>query len=613
MEQADKLAALRAEIKRLGVHGFLVPRADEFMGEYVPARGERLAWITGFTGSAGMAAILENDAVATTDSRYDIQIRDQVDAALFERRVTNAGFGLTEWLRDHMQAGQVVGYDPRLHTPAQIAAMEAALKPKNITLKALGENPLDAVWTDQPDAPADPVEVFPEAIAGRSAQDKRESIGKAIAESGAEAAVITQPDSIAWLLNIRGNDVPHTPFALSYAIVHADGAVDWFIDKKKITPAVQAHIGNQVQVKDPATLEASLSALAGKAVQVDPDRSAIWFRQVLEAAGAKIVPHENPCVLPKACKTKEEQDAIRNAHLRDGVNVTKFLVWLDEEAAKGTLTELDVVEKLEEFRTLDKGFRDTSFDTISGWAAHGAIVHYRATQESNVTITPPGILLLDSGAQYTEGTTDITRTIAIGAPTEEQKKAFTLVLRGHIGIAGTTFPEGARGVDLDVLARRPLWSEGMDYGHGTGHGVGCYLSVHEEGGGLHSRAMRPFKPGMVVSNEPGYYKEGSFGIRIENLVLVREAGKMEGGKARLAFETLTLVPIDRRLIKPEMMNDEEITWLNDYHAHVERELSPHLDAREQAWLKEATKPLKKPDAAAPSAPGSRPAPQNPSP
>jgi Xaa-Pro aminopeptidase len=367
---------------------------------------------------------------------------------------------------------------------------------------------------------------------------------------------------------------------------------------------VHQHLGNHVQVKDPGTLEVSLQAFKGQKIQFDPDRSAIWFRQVLEQAGAVVVPHENPCVLPKACKTPQEQEAMRNAHLRDGVNVTKFLVWLDQEGVKGMLSELDVVDKLEAFRRLDKGFRDTSFDTISGWGSHGAIVHYRATPKTNARIVPPGILLLDSGAQYMEGTTDITRTIAIGEPTDEMKTAFTLVLRGHIGIADTVFPEGTRGVDLDVLARRPLWKAGMNYGHGTGHGVGCYLSVHEEGGALgsntapNSGAMRPFKPGMVVSNEPGYYKEGAFGIRIENLVLVRDAGVIEK-KPALSFETLTLVPMDRRLIKLELMNDDEITWLNDYHARVARELSPFLDGLEVAWLQEATKPLKKPDAAGP--------------
>lgn len=595
---ADRLAALRVQMKGAGVRGFLVPRADEFQGEYVPARAERLSWISGFTGSAGMVVVMENAALAVTDSRYDIQIRDQVDAALFDRRVTNAD-GMIEWILANAGRGDVIGYDPRLHTPVQIAGLEAGLKAKGITMAPVGRNLLDAAWTDQPGMPMNKVEVFPEAIAGRSVQDKRESIAAAIKDSGAVAAVITQPDSVAWMLNIRGTDVPHTPFALSNMIVHANGDVDWFIDAAKITPEVRQHIGNRVQIKDPSGIQASLEGFRGQPVQFDPKNSAIWFRQVLEGAGATIVDAENPCILPKACKTMQEQAAIRNAHLRDGVNVTKFLVWLDDTAKTGSLTEQDVVDKLDEFRRLDKGYRDTSFDTISGWAAHGAIVHYRVSPESNAAITPPGILLLDSGAQYIEGTTDITRTIAVGEPTEEMKTAFTLVLKGHIAIASVLFPEGTRGVDLDVLARKALWSAGMNYGHGTGHGVGCYLSVHEEGGALHARALRPFKPGMVVSNEPGFYKEGAFGIRIENLILVRQAGSMGDGSALLGFETLTCVPIDRRLVRVDLLNTEEIKWLDEYHARVRRDLGPHLDQKENAWLKEATAPIKKRNATAP--------------
>ncbi|MGZ9109401.1 MAG: aminopeptidase P family protein [Micavibrio sp.] len=599
MEQAEKLSGLRAELKKQGVDGFLIPRADEYQGEYVPARAERLAWLTGFTGSAGIAAVLATKALVTTDSRYELQIKKQVDGASFETLVTDQA-GYAKWIADNAVSGQVIGYDPKLHTPAQIAALEKVLKVKNVTLKPLTDNPLDAVWDDQPGAPMDKVEIFPDHIAGRSARDKREAIAAAIAKDGADAGVITLPDSIAWLLNIRGTDVPHTPLALSNAIVHANGDVDWFIAAAKIPADVKAHLGNHVQVKDPSTLESSLRALAGKSVQFDPKRSSIWFRQVLEQAGAKVVERDDPCVLPKACKTPEEQKAIRNAHLRDGVAVTKFLVWLDKEAPKGNLSELDVVAKLEAFRKLDPGYRDGSFDTISGWAANGAIVHYRATPESHAAIKPPGILLLDSGGQYQEGTTDITRTVTIGAPSAEAKEAFTRVLKGHIGIASLRFPEGVTGQQVDVLARKSLWDVGMDYGHGTGHGVGCYLSVHEEGGRISFAGNTPFKPGMVVSNEPGYYKEGAFGIRIENLVLVKDDGRaLQGGKAMLAFETVTLVPFDRRLIQLDLMNAQEIAWVDEYHQRVAKALSPHLDAAELKWLAEATAPLKKPDAAGP--------------
>ncbi len=597
MEQDKKLGALRAELKKQGVDGFLIPRADEYQGEYVPARAERLAWLTGFTGSAGQAAVLTTKALVMTDSRYEIQVKNQVDGTAYETLITDQA-GYASWLADHSVAGQVIGYDPKLHTPAQIATLEKTLTPKKVTLKPLDANPLDTVWDDQPDAPLDLVENFPEAIAGRSARDKREEIAAAIAKMGAEAGVITLPDSIAWLLNIRGTDVPHTPLALSNAIVYANGDVDWFIRSEKIPGDVKVALGNHVQVKDPDTLEASLNALAGKAVQFDPKRSSIWFAQVLQKAGAKIIERDDPCVLPKARKTPEEQQAIRNAHLRDGVAVTKFLVWLDREGGKGNLTELSVADKLEEFRRADPSYRDNSFDTISGWAGNGAIVHYRATPESHAAIKPPGILLLDSGAQYNDGTTDITRTLTIGAPKDDVREAFTRVLKGHIGIAAIRFPEGISGQHIDILARQALWEVGMDYGHGTGHGVGCYLSVHEEGGRISLAGTTPFKSGMVVSNEPGYYKEGAFGIRIENLVLVKEDGRAEqGGKTMLSFETLTLVPFDRRLIKPELLSPREIKWVDEYHARVAQSLAPYLDGAEKKWLAEATAPLKKPDAA----------------
>lgn len=600
MEQAAKLSALRAELKTQGVDGFLIPRSDEYQGEYVPASAERLSWMTGFTGSAGIAAVLTSKAVVTTDSRYELQVVDQVDAKHFETRITTMA-GLAQWVGQNAARGSVIGYDPKLHTPAQIAALDNVLRHSGIGLKPLDKNPLDAIWANRPSVPMDQVEVFPESIAGRSARDKRESIAADIVKMGAQAGVITMPDSIAWLLNIRGTDVPHTPLALSTAIVHENGDVDWFIPSAKIPADVVAHLGNHVQVKDPSTLEASLKSLAGKTVQFDPKRSSVWFRLVLDGAGVNVLERDDPCVMPKACKTPEEQNAIRNAHLRDGVAVTKFLCWLDSEGVKGNLTELDVVDRLEAFRKLDAGYRDGSFDTISGWAANGAIVHYRATPESNAAIIPPGILLLDSGAQYQEGTTDITRTVTIGAPGEDVREAFTRVLKGHIGISSVRFPAGTNGGQIDILARKALWDVGMDYGHGTGHGVGCYLSVHEEGGRISQVGTTPFKPGMVVSNEPGYYKEGAFGIRIENLVLVKDDGKAAHGNANmLSFETLTLVPFDRRLMKLDLLDASEIAWVNDYHARVAKALTPFLNAEENKWLAEATAPLKKPNAARPS-------------
>lgn len=599
MKQADRLAALRAQFVKYKVDGFLVPKADEFQGEYIPERAERLAWLTGFTGSAGNAVVLKDAAMVQTDSRYDIQIRQQVDANLYSTTM-NTDITLHGWIAQNAKPGQVIGYDPKLHTPNQIKSMESGLKDTGVILKALDDNLLDAIWNNRPAMPAHPVEIFPTYIAGRSADEKRAEIASRLTMAGADAAVITLPDSIAWLLNIRGHDVPHTPLALSNAIIYADGRVDWFIDPAKVPADVHAHIGHQVQVHDPEDIEDALKALSGKTAVLDCRKSSIWFKQKLESSGAKIKDMEDPCILPKACKTPEEQDGIRNAHFRDGVAVTKFLAWLDRDGVKQkNLTELDVADMLESFRRQDPTYRDSSFDTIAGWGANGAIVHYRATPEKHAVITPPGLLLLDSGGQYANGTTDITRTIPIGTPSDEMKKAFTLVLKGHIAIAAVTFPDGVKGADIDTLARKALWAHGMDYGHGTGHGVGCYLSVHEEGGGISALAARPFKPGMVVSNEPGYYKQGDFGIRIESLVLVNQIGSFANGKTLMGFETLTLAPIDKRLIDLDLMNHEEIAWLNDYHARVEKLISPRLDADEQKWLKAATSPLKKPDAAGP--------------
>ncbi len=609
MEQANKLALVRAQLTKHKIDGFLVPKADEFQGEYIPARAERLQWLTGFTGSAGAAVVLKDRALAMSDSRYTIQIRKQVDAHDFEI-VDGTSRKMGEWLADNAAEKAVIGYDPKLHTPAEIQMLQGLLAAKNIKLQPVKKNLVDLVWKDQPGAPMQLVEIFSEKVAGRRANDKIDDIAADIVKKGGLAAVITMPDSVAWLLNIRGTDVPHTPFALSNAIVRKNGTVDWFIDPAKIPAKVHAHIGNRVQVLHPDKLQDALQALAGESkkdkmpVLFDHKNGSIWFKQVIEGKGGTLKDVEDLCLLPKACKTPAEQKAIRASHVRDGVAETKFLCWLDHEAPKGKLTEVSVAEKLEEFRAQQKGFRDTSFDTIAGWKANGAIVHYRATEEDHAKIKPPGVLLLDSGAQYNDGTTDITRTIAIGKPTKEQMKANTLVLKGHIAVASHVFPAGTRGVDIDVLARRPLMQNKMNYGHGTGHGVGIYLSVHEQGGGISSMALRPYKPGMLISNEPGYYKQGAFGIRIENLIMVVDDGFMEDGKTpAMKFETVTLVPIDKRLIDVSLMEAAELKWLNDYHKRVEREIGPHLEPAEKKWLKEACAPLKKPDAVWPFEPG----------
>jgi Xaa-Pro aminopeptidase len=588
-DQSARLNALRAKMSALKLDGYLIPRADEYMGEYVPECAERLSWLTGFTGSAGLAVVLKDKALVLSDGRYDLQLKQQVDAASFETMVAPPGRSW-EWIIANAGANARIGYDPRLHTGDAIKALGAELDKAGLTLEAVEGNLIDAIWANRPAPPASTVEAFAEAVAGRSAADKREDVRLAVQKDGGKAVILNAPDSIAWLLNIRGGDVPHNPFALSTAIVRDDGSVDWFIDKDRIPATVASGLGNHVQILAPAYLSKTLDGFPGQVVLMDDATTPIWFRQRLEKAGATVKHQPDPCTLPKACKTSEEQTAIKAAHVRDGVAIVRFLKWIDEHAPKGKLSEQDVVNRLLMFRKQAPSFRDTSFDTIAGWAGNGAIVHYRVTPETNLTITPPGILLVDSGAQYPDGTTDITRTIAVGEPSQEMKDNNTRVLKGHIGIAMLKFPKGTVGKDIDVLARQALWNHKLDYAHGTGHGVGCYLSVHERGVGISSRANDEFRPGMLVSNEPGYYKTGEYGIRIENLILVTEDGMVDG-RQWMAFETVTLAPIDKRLIEAKLLNAEEAAWLDAYHERVHATLSQHLDAAEQAWLKQACAPL----------------------
>jgi Xaa-Pro aminopeptidase len=585
----SKLTALRQEIKAQGLDGFIVPRMDVYQGEFVSPAAERLAWLTGFTGSAGLAIVLEEKATAMTDGRYLIQITQQVDSALY-----NAGDStkttIAEWLINHAQAGNIIGYDPWLHTQAQIEKIEKDLEGKNIQLRAVEKNPVDAVWQDRPGAPQGKVEIFPESIAGMSSADKRARMGEELAKENLLATILTLPDSIAWLLNIRGSDLPTIPVALSFAFISVKGEVTWFVESAKIDAGVKKHLGNMVYVQDPATLQKQLAALAesskkeGKPIGVDFKRSPVWFRRQLEISGAGIRDFTDPCIAPKAQKTRAEQESIRKTHVKDGAALVKFLHWLDTEGYRNT-DEIAVAEKLESFRAQEPSYRGTSFDTIAGFGAHGAIVHYRATEESNKRIRPDGILLLDSGGQYSGGTTDITRTIAIGAAPQEIKENFTRVLKGHIAVATAHFAEGAKGVEIDTLARAPLREAGLDYAHGTGHGVGCFLSVHEEAANISPRGQDAVKEGMLLSNEPGYYKEGEYGIRIENLVLVQKEDN------RLFFETISLAPIDRALIISEMLDEKERAWLNAYHARVYEELSPLLGKSEKDWLKTRTEKI----------------------
>lgn len=609
----EKLEALRAVMAARGLDGYIVPHTDEFQCEYTPESANRLEWLTGFTGSAGEAVVLKDKAVAMSDGRYTIQIKDQVDAAVFE--IADMGeMPVRKWIAANAPAGAKIGYDPMLHTARELAAMKKIFRAKKIDLIPVEGNLIDPLWQGRPAVPASTVELFPDTVAGRTAGEKTAQIATDVKKAGGRAVIITKPESVAWMLNIRGTDVKHTPLALSYAIVHDNAAVDWFIEPSRVPADVRQHLGVHVSVRAPSELPRALDDLARDAAAqekmalVDFDRSPVWFKDRMEKAGAEVEDFIDPCVEPRAVKTPQEQDSIRDAHVRDGVAMVRFLKWLDEEAPKGGLTELDVAAKLESIRRVDSTLRDLSFSTIAGWAENGAIVHYRATDESHAAIMPPGILLLDSGGQYAGGTTDITRTIHVGGATPEMKENFTLVLMGHIDIATARFPSGTRGIHLDAFARQALWDEDRDYAHGTGHGVGCYLGVHEDASGIAGRPNEkglPMKPGMLISNEPGFYKEGEYGIRIESLVLVKEDGAVEGtnGKRKMmAFETVTLCPIDRRLIVPEMMTDGQLQWLNDYHDRVYKTLASRLEDDVKAWLRQATSPLKKNLNPAPSHP-----------
>jgi Xaa-Pro aminopeptidase len=589
-----RLGLLREELARRGLAGFIVPRADEYQGEYVPRRGQRLAWLTGFTGSAGMAVVLADRAALFVDGRYTLQAAAQADTALFELHHL-VDDPPARWLAAALGRGETVGYDPWLHTPQEVERFRAACERAGGTLRAVDDNPLDKVWPGQPPPPLAPVRPQPLRFAGEPAAAKRTRLGKALAEEGVAAAVLTMPESIAWLLNIRGGDVPHTPLPLSYAILKADGAVTLFIDRRKLVPGLDRHLGNGVAIEPPERLGPALDELArgGGRIQADPATAPSWVFDRLAAAGARLHRAADPCLLPKACKNPVELDGTRAAHRRDGAAVTRFLAWLAREAPSGELREIAASDRLEALRRAGKHFRDLSFPTISGAGSNGAIVHYRASPETEKVLAPGSLYLLDSGAQYLDGTTDITRTIAIGEPTAEMRDRFTRVLKGHIALATAHFPKGTTGSQLDALARRALWQEGLDYDHGTGHGVGSYLSVHE-GPQRISKApnTQPLLPGMIVSNEPGYYKAGAYGIRIENLVVVQPWTAPGGeGREMLCFETLTLAPIDRNLVEPSLLDPGELAWLNQYHARVRAEITPLVDPETARWLEAATAPI----------------------
>jgi Xaa-Pro aminopeptidase len=589
---AERIAKLRAELTRAQVDGFLVPRADEHLGEYVPASGQRLAWLTGFTGSAGLAVVLMERAAAFVDGRYTLQAQDQIDATLYALRHLSEQ-PATEWIASTLPRGARLGYDPWLHTPGEVERYRAAAERAGGSLVALPANPIDAVWSDRPPAPLAPVVPHDLRFAGHSAGDKRRDIAASLAKDAVDAAVLTSPDSIAWLLNIRGGDVPHTPLPLSFAIVHRDASVDLFIDRRKLIPGLAAALGEDVRIAAPTALAAALDQLRDKRVLADPAISASWVFDRLAAAGARIERRADPCQLPKSCKNPVELAGTRAAHKRDGAALTRFLAWLADAAPKGDLTEIAVSDRLEAFRSGGENFRALSFPTISGAGPNGAIVHYHATPRSERRLEPGTLYLVDSGAQYLDGTTDVTRTVAIGSPSAEMRDRFTRVLKGHIALALTRFPKGTTGSQLDALARRALWERGLDYDHGTGHGVGSYLGVHEGPQRISKLpSTQALLPGMIVSNEPGYYKTGAYGIRIENLVVVTPAA-CEGGERELyGFETVTLAPIDRACVALDLLDEREQQWLDAYHAQVRHELTPLVDAATAQWLAQATRPLR---------------------
>jgi Xaa-Pro aminopeptidase len=586
---AARVGLLRAWMAKAGIDAVLVPRADEHQSEYVPPCAERLNWLTGFSGSAGIAIVTRKSAALFVDGRYTVQAKAETDTSLFDTSLLPRA-QLAEWLVEKLARGQTAGFDPRLHTIAEAHRLRAGLAAKGIKLKALAKNPIDVLWGKaRPNLPASPVTIHPVSIAGTSAADKISDVQKRLKADGQHAVVLTMTDSICWLLNIRGGDVAHNPVVLAFAIVPVSGKAELYIDPKKLNSDVKKYIDAFAKIYPPDALADKLSVLktAKKRVRLDPATAAAWFET---AVGAKNVAHgPDPCLLPKAIKTAAEITGTRTAHIRDGAAIARFLAWLDEWGHDGTLDEITAVKKLEDFRRETNALRDISFATISGSGPNGAIVHYRVTQATNRKLLPGELFLIDSGAQYQDGTTDITRTLAIGNPDAAMRCHFTAVLKGHIAIATVRFPKGTRGVDLDPFARRALWDIGGDFDHGTGHGIGSYLSVHEGPQSISRGGMAALHPGMLLSNEPGYYKEGAYGIRIENVVLVTELAAIAGGdRDMMGFETLTLAPIDRRLIARGDLTVAEIAWLNAYHRRVNDTLAQLVDPATRAWLAHAT-------------------------
>ncbi len=589
-QSGARLKALRAELRRQGLDAFLFSRADEHQNEYVPPSEERVAWLTGFTGSAAVVAVLADKAALFTDGRYTLQAKDQIDGKLFsiEHMVEKPA---SKWLAENLPAGAVLGYDPWRTTADGVERLEKAAKESGSRLAPVKENPIDKIWSDRPAPPLTPVVLHGLQYSGEEAEKKIARIREVLAKEKIGVAVLSDPASIAWTFNIRGNDVAHTPLPLSWAILPREGEPQLFIDSRKLSNEVRDALAALADIREPRELEVELhEAARGKTVRLDSATAPSRLAEIVKAAGGNISKGSDPVTNLKAIKNEAEIAGMRAAHLRDGAALTRYLAWLDRETPGGNISEIDAVAALETFRRETGVLKDISFPTISGAGPNGAIVHYRVTEATNRKLKSGELFLVDSGAQYEDGTTDVTRTVAIGEPTQEMRERFTLVLKGHIAVARATFPEGTSGAQLDPFARRALWEAGLDFDHGTGHGVGSYLSVHEGPARISKLGNTPLLPGMILSNEPGYYKAGGYGIRIENLLLV-EPRKQGIEKPLLGFETLTFAPIDLRLIEPTLLSFEEIAWLNGYHAQVREKIGKQIDPQDGIWLEQATAPI----------------------
>lgn len=586
------LPLLQAELQKQKLDGFIIPHDDEYQNEYIPEYAERLMWASGFSGSAGAAIVMADSAVIFTDGRYTLQVRQQADGAFFEY----ADLAETPphvWLRENAPKNARIGYDPMLHTGANVKRLRDAAHKAGFELVAISQNPVDAAWQDQPPLPLTSAAPHDIKFAGRASEDKRKAVAASVAKAGADAALITAPPSIAWLFNIRGGDVSRTPLPLARALISKDGTATLFIAPEKVGNQLPEFLGDDVDIRAETDVTAALGKLGqrGAKVAIDPALAPSKYADDLREAGGVVVDLTDPCALPRATKNETEIAGARAAHIRDGAAVTQFLHWLDTEGQSGDIDEIAAAKKLESFRHATGELKDISFDTISGAGSNGAVVHYKVSTQTNQKLARNTLYLVDSGAQYSDGTTDITRTVPIGDASEEMRERFTLVLKGHIALARMRFPAGTSGHQLDAFARQPLWNAGLDYDHGTGHGVGSFLGVHEGPQRIAKAASaQPLKPGMILSNEPGYYKEGEYGIRIENLIVVTLPEPVAGGEREMmSFETLTLAPINLDLVKTELLSSSERLWLNDYHARVRKTLAGLLPAHLQDWFENATR------------------------